>query len=487
MILETFLILTCVFAYIYQRWRHNSQHWARQGVSQPAQDHFPMGNSFVTRKDVLKGERNGGDVVLEYYEQFKHEKYYGVYGPFGTPVLVINDLDLIKDILIKDFSHFSDHFMSFDPFGAESNTLTDQLWTNQMSNLRGDRWKQVRNTFSPIFTSAKMRMMMTFMENVGRAMNDEIEKTVRDDRPVDVKALFGAYSVDTIATCAFGVEAGTMGNSKSEFTEAAMDIFTRKARDTVMFMASLMPGVKQALSAAQVPFFKPKETQFFYDMVTQTMKHRMETGTRRNDLIDLMLDAMRESEAEGKDKEDVLIVATAMIMLVAGYETTAMTLSCCMYQLARHPEIQRKLQDEIDEAMVDGALPAYSAIQEMEYLDMVLHEAMRLHPAVGALPRGCTQDYPVPGTDFVIKKGTDMFISTMGIQRDERYYPNPNEFNPENFSKAAKASRHPMAFLNFGHGPRNCIGMRFALLECKVGLISVLSRYSLTTCVESPD
>jgi cytochrome P450 family 6 len=80
-----------------------------------------------------------------------------------------------------------------------------------------------------------------------------------------------------------------------------------------------------------------------------------------------------------------------------------------------------------------------------------------------------------------------VYVNVGGIHYDEKYYPNPNEFNPENFSKENRAKRNPMAFLSFGQGPRGCIGMRFALLEAKMGLASVLHKYCLLTCEKTVD
>ena len=86
---------------------------------------------------------------------------------------------------------------------------------------------------------------------------------------------------------------------------------------------------------------------------------------------------------------------------------------------------------------------------------------------------------------FSVQQAHD-HIATLGIHMDRRYYETPETFNPEHFTKEAKASRHPYAYLAFGHGPRNCIGMRFALLEAKMGIIAVLRKYTIKKCPETP-
>ena len=91
----------------------------------------------------------------------------------------------------------------------------------------------------------------------------------------------------------------------------------------------------------------------------------------------------------------------------------------------------------------DGNLPTYQKIQSMEYLDMVLMETLRLHPALGLLGRACINDYTIPGTDIKIPKDMEVFVPIQGIHSDPRYYPNPEKFNPEHFSKEGKEKRHP--------------------------------------------
>merc|ERR550519_1310047 len=179
--------------------------------------------------------------------------------------------------------------------------------------------------------------------------------------------------------------------------------------------------------------------------------------------------------------DEANIVATAMVLLIAGYDTTGMAISFAAYELANHPDIQEKLQEEIDEAFEEAGdkMPDYSVIQNLPYLDQVIHETLRLHTAVGWNSRSSVGDYTIPGTNILLKKNDMVVINAIGIHMDPKYYPNPEVFNPDNFSKEAKAARHPFTFLAFGQGPRACIGMRFALLEAKIALAAILRKFKL--------
>ena len=211
-----------------------------------------------------------------------------------------------------------------------------------------------------------------------------------------------------------------------------------------------------------------------------------------------MMDSMRQDFVAEKEEEQFerdmklkldskktldedTLVATAMVFMIAGYDTTATTLSFASYLLSKHPEEQARLQDEIDQAFADadGEFPDYSTIQSLSYLDMVVHETLRMYPPIPFLSREASVDYKIPGTDVQLRKGDLVSYVASGLHTDPAHYSHPDHFHPEHFSKEEKAGRSPYAFQAFGQGPRACIGMRFALLEAKVALVAVCRNFTL--------
>ncbi|XP_068081654.1 cytochrome P450 6B4-like [Anabrus simplex] len=168
---------------------------------------------------------------------------------------------------------------------------------------------------------------------------------------------------------------------------------------------------------------------------------------------------------------------------MAGFETTSTTMSFCLHELAVNPDIQRRLQEEIDSTLLEyGGKITYEAIQKMEYLDRVVSETLRKYPPVSILSRKCTLDYTIPGTNVRLDKGTRVIIPVFAIQRDSRYYSEPEQFDPERFTEENKAQRHNCTYLPFGEGPRICIGMRFGLQQTKLGLVTLLSKFQFSAC-----
>lgn len=123
----------------------------------------------------------------------------------------------------------------------------------------------------------------------------------------------------------------------------------------------------------------------------------------------------------------------------------------------------------------------------MTLIDLYLiSEIMRRYPPAHRLERKCIKDYKVPGSDFTIPKDLIVAVSVQGIHMDPDIYPNPDKFDPERFSPENKAKRHSCAYLPFGMGPRNCIGMRFALIESKVALAYIAYNFFVEPTENTP-
>jgi cytochrome P450 len=279
----------------------------------------------------------------------------------------------------------------------------------------------------------------------------------------------------------------------------------------------LKPGpttiVKVMVALAYAPLakwmkwsFQDKEsTLFFVNIIKSAMKQRKETGMRRNDLIDIVLDALKSRgselhlvELEGQHERDALVkpssgvaiseeeledymVTNSLLLFMAGFENNSTTLALVLWALAKHLDVQERLFLEIQDVIEEkGGIEKldYNTVMNMEYLDNVINELLRYHPMV-MIERVCAKDYKVPDSDFVIPKGMLVQMNSIAFVKDKDIFPNPSEYNPDNFNAEAKANRSPYAFQTFGLGPRNCIGMRFALVQIKIALLHVLSEYRL--------
>jgi cytochrome P450 len=199
---------------------------------------------------------------------------------------------------------------------------------------------------------------------------------------------------------------------------------------------------------------------------------------QRNDLLQLMVEAS-QVEGEGAMTYEETI-ADCLLVLLAGYDTSSNTLAFVTYLLAVHQDVQERLATEIGNYFQDNPESSmYEASHELEYLEMVVCEALRMYPPATMTSRVCEKDCLTQGLS--VRKGTLIFIPTVDIHHDPELWEDPEKFDPERFSKENKSSHPVTAYQPFGVGPRNCIGMRFAQLEIKMTLIEVLRNYRITT------
>ena len=198
----------------------------------------------------------------------------------------------------------------------------------------------------------------------------------------------------------------------------------------------------------------------------------------------LMLTANEDSTEKGLSKlTDEEIIGQCQIFLFAGYETSSNTLAYISYQLALNQNVQDKLREEIKEAVKRNPNSSlYDLSHDIDYLDCVMNESLRLNPPLAQVNRECVDDYKF--NDIYIPAGLQVIITVYFLHRDHDVWPNPEKFDPERFRSPAKDGRHPYQFLPFGLGPRSCIGMRFALMEIKIALVKFLMKYKF---VRSPE
>lgn len=205
-------------------------------------------------------------------------------------------------------------------------------------------------------------------------------------------------------------------------------------------------------------------------------------GNVNHDLNDEVFDD-RRSHKQGLTVDE--IKAQCVLFLLAGYETTSVAITYTAYELACHPEVQIKLQAEIDQHYDNNTVPSYENVNRLQYLDMVLCEVLRLYPAASTfVARRCMNPCTVGGMDIPV--GMCIQANVWTIHRDpEIWGPNTDQLDPERFSPENKANRNPLAWMPFGIGPRNCVGMRFSWLGLKIAIVRLMMKYTIVSCDET--
>ncbi|XP_063625108.1 cytochrome P450 6B5-like [Cydia splendana] len=459
--------LSTVAYLLYLHFTRTFNYWRDRNVPGPAP--VPLFGNIM--ESALR-RTHAAFVMEKIYQDFPDHKVVGIYR-MASPCLLIRDPDIVKHVLIKDFENFVDRGIRF----------TDKKMGSNIFHADAKTWRILRNKFTPLFTSGKLKNMVCLMNQNSEKVLRHIEGLVQMQPEQEVYELMGNFTMGSIAACAFGLDLDP--TEKSATIEAL-----KKINDKLLALSHayelilLYPGWKFGVSV-----FPDDLVDFFKGLVAQVTAARNGVPTNRNDFMDLLLEMKQANTVqgskrlEGKDADSLeitedLMAAQAFVFYAGGYETSATTMSYMLYRLALNLEIQERVAVEIEEVFDRyGGEITYEALKDLIYFDRVLHETLRLHTVGDSTLRVAAEDYKVPGTEVTLQKGLTAIIPNIAFHCDEKYWPDPLKFDPDRFSPENVAKRHPGVYLPFGIGPRNCIGARFAKLQIRLMMAKLLSRF----------
>ena len=427
---------------------------------------------------------------------------------------MVLDPDMMKDVMVKDFSNFTDRRNA----GPSGNNITD----NFLTTLDGQEWKRMRSVMTPTFTSGKMRAMFDIIESCCKPLKEKLTELAESNQDMDCKTVFGCYTMDVIAKCCFATETDAHKDPNNIFLFNAIkffDVFGPWA----MVKRFLIPfPIKKLIGYTP----NPKESLDFFEGLTKALvdKRRREK-IKSKDYLQLLLDAgdqdsnqtdstndtTPDNEAhhghedkavsnsslrdpEKRNLTDDEIVSNAVLFLAVGYETTGSLLSFASYALACNPEAQELLHQELKEAYESNNHAFdYNTVSSLKYLDAVISETLRAFPPATRMERKSATKYKFAKNGIVIEKGSHVHIPIYAIHHTEDFWPEHEKFDPSRFLAGKKEKIIPYTYVPFGAGeciciksdlindritgPRNCIGMRFALLEAKLALANILLNF----------
>lgn len=497
----TIALLGVAIALVYQFYQNTFNYWKYRGV--PYEKPIPI---FGNMRGI-GSKYHFRDINQRIYDKFKGKTPLAGMYMFFKRVAFITDLDLIKQILIKDFKSFQDR--------GVFNNARDEPLTGHLFALEGEEWRSMRHKLTPVFTSGKMKHMFGVVVEVGHQLEKTMDASVKaaavDGGDVEIKELCARYTTDVIGTCAFGLECNSLVDPNAEFRTKGRMLFD-KPRHNQLLQSFIFTNPNLA-KKLRLKVFPDELSDFFMKAVRSTIDYRQTNGIKRNDFLDLLIDLRAENEeaeqqGKGIDLSKGLTIeqmaAQCFVFFIAGFETSSSTMGFCLYELALQPDIQQRLRNEIETVTkeVSHGEVTYDAITQMTYLEQVLSgrnsltpslfmpnliitivfhtETLRKHPILAQLLRQANEDFKVPGTEMVIEKGTTLLIPVHSIHRDPEYYPEPERFDPSRFEPEAIKQRNPYAFLAFGDGPRNCIGERFGKMQAKIGIVSLLRSFKFS-------
>ncbi|XP_037088112.1 thromboxane-A synthase-like [Pollicipes pollicipes] len=409
-------------------------------------------------------------------------KQYGDFVAYHMGIhryVVVKDLDLLRDVFIKDFKRFSTR---------PPPSISTEDFSNSVLQVDPQRWKPMRSLMVSCFSAFKMKQMSPLVSKCMDTMEEVVDAKITRGDEVDVHALFQALTCDVIAACALALKANCQKDPNDPFLHRVR-FFMEHASNPITESAFAFPVIADVFGLILKTFALSEHmVKMINDNMTRVIQmRRQDKRTRYQDILQAMLDASGEGEGIHSKLQltDQEIKSNALVLVLAGYETTANALTSTSYLLAKNQHVQEKLYQEISEQLPADEEMRYDQLASLPYLDQVLCESMRLYPPVVTF---VSRHSPEPTSlgPYRLPAGTNILAPVWSIHHDPAVWPDPEKFDPDRFSKEQREGRHPMAWLAFGAGPRNCLGMRFGMLESKMALVRLVRRYRLEMGESTP-
>jgi cytochrome P450 len=322
----------------------------------------------------------------------------------------------------------------------------------------GDFWRRQRKLIQPAFHHKRIEAYAQYM--VASTQQHIAEWTVGETRDTDQDMMRIALAV--VAKTLFDVDSSDMWQ---DIESALTYIQEATAQDAYEFLPKWLPHLRERSRRYT------ENAERMYSFARRIINERRSANEDRGDLLSMLLMARDE---DGAGMTDQQLLDETMTLMLAGHDTSALTLTWLWYELASNPAAEARLHEELDRVLGDRP-PTMADLANLPYLEMVVKETLRMYPAAWAYVREVIRDTKIG--NYPVKTGATIVISPYAFQRNPAIFDDPEQFNPERF--AHEKDWPKLAYLPFSAGPRVCIGNSFAQMEARLVTATIAQRYRL--------
>jgi cytochrome P450/NADPH-cytochrome P450 reductase len=385
----------------------------------------------------------------------------------GTPLVVVSGHDLVDEL--SDEKRFDKSVKgSLRRVRAVAGDGLFTAYTNEPN------WSKAHNILMQPFGNRAMQSYHPSMVDIAEQLVKKWER-LNADEEIDVVHDMTALTLDTIGLCGFDYRFNSFYREDYHpFVESLV-----RSLETIMLTRGLpLEGLwlrnRNRDLANDVAFMNA-----MVDEIVAERRRNAEAAEGKKDMLGAMMTGV--DRATGEQLDDVNIRYQINTFLIAGHETTSGLLSCTLYALLKYPDVLKKAYEEVDRVLGPdlNAKPTYQQVTQLTYIAQVLKEALRLWPPAPAYGIAPLKDETIGG-QYKLQKNTFVLVLALALHRDPSVWgPNPDAFDPENFSREAEAARPVNAWKPFGNGQRACIGRGFAMHEAALAIGMILQRFKL--------
>jgi cytochrome P450 len=412
--------------------------------------HFLLGNLAAVSRDWLgfysRCAKEYGDIVKLRY--------------LHVPIcLLIHPRD-IEYVLVGNpgnFTKSADYRALARVLGNGLLTNEGKSWQHQRGLIQPAFHRENISSYAPVMTRATSHLLGSWTSGESRNVHQDLM----------------AATLQIVAQCLFGAEVIGVAERVGKAMQVVTDRFIADASQTLLLPFDLPD------------FLAPARRHAISDLnkiIKDIIRERRTANQPRGDLLDTLLQVR---DSEGRPMSDVQLRDEVMTLFLAGHETTAIALSWTCFLLAKNPSVEAKLVEELSAVLGDRE-PTANDVPLLRFTEMILKESMRLYPAVWGIGRRALKDCEMGG--YRVAAGTNIFIFQSLTQRDPRFFPNPDTFDPERWREdPIRSGKIPrFAYFPFGGGPRVCVGASFAMMEATLLLAMIQQKFHLDLVPSHP-
>ncbi|XP_004610397.1 cytochrome P450 4V2-like isoform X1 [Sorex araneus] len=445
-----------------------SRNWLRLRVVPTVSGALPLvGHALVMKPDP----REFFQQLITYSEEYRQMPLIKLWlGP--VPLVVLYKAENVETILSSSKQIDKSYMYRF---------LKPWLGLGLLTST-GSKWRSRRKMLTPTFHFTILEDFLDVMNEQSKILVKKLEKHV-NQKEFDCFFFITLCALDIICETAMGKNIGAQWNEDSEYVRAVYrmsDIALQRMKMPWLWNDTLFLLFKKGREHRRSLKILHDFTNSVITERTKAMQREEECKTenssprkKRKAFLDLLLN-VTDDEGNKLSHEDIREEVDTFMF--EGHDTTAAAINWSLYLLGTHPEVQKKVDQELEEVFGTSDHPVtVEDLKKLKYMECVIKEALRLFPSVPLFARCLNEDCEIAG--YKIVKDSEAIIFTYALHRDPRFFPDPEEFKPERFFPENSQGRHPYAYVPFSAGPRNCIGQRFAMMEEKTILSWILRQF----------
>lgn len=405
---------------------------------------------------VLPNLLNGDP--FEYLKNVMLEKGDLVQLSFGPqPVYLVSHPDYIKRILWENYHNYGKPSMIYD--------TARELMGNGLVTSDGDYWLRQRRMIQPHLHRKQLVYLFSDMVDTISEVLNQWESLAKNNTEIDLCERMGEISINVTTRTMFG-----RGMLPTDVTEIGSRVTRMIKYGGETIYSSMLPKW----------FPIPGRRGFLQDMratretVSQIIAKCRQQKETSASLIQMLINSVDEESHQQMTEQQLF--DEVMTIFVAGYETTAATLTWLGVVLESHPEVQEKLQAEVDQVL-GGRTPSFEDVPRLTYTRQTFMEVLRLYPSSAFLVRASNQADQIG--NYHLPANAVLLTFLYGVHHNPRVWDQPEVFNPERFTAENMNNQHAFAYVPFSAGPRKCAGNDFAMLEGTLAIAMIFQKYNL--------